>query len=195
MNAALEMDERTPYPAEPASAHDAPPPVPGEPARAGERLPFQKNPALAGFLSLFPGMGNIYNGLYLRGLTFFLIVAGLIGTVNEGGPEIFGFAIAFFWIFNVIDAYRQATLINYGYAQDLGIEDRPKHPKASQGGLAAGVILVLIGLVALLDRWFVIDLAWLFDLWPVALLLVGGWLIWGSLRERRKPRQVRDPEY
>ena len=49
--------------------------------------------------------------------------------------------------------------------------------------------------VALLDRWFVIDLAWLFDLWPVALLLVGGWLIWGSLRDRRKARPVRDSEY
>ena len=38
------------------------------------------------------------------------IVIGLLGVV---------------WFFNVLDAYRQAVLINYGYSQDLGLLDRP----------------------------------------------------------------------
>lgn len=145
----------------------------------------RKNPGLAALLSLFPGIGNIYNGLYMRGVTFFLVIVSLIGIASEG-HELFGLAIAFFWVFNVIDAYRQATLINYGYAQDLGLVDLPRHPRASQGGVAAGVLLVLVGLVAVLERYFDVRLDWLFDLWPIALVLLGGWLIWASLRDRRR---------
>lgn len=167
---------------QPAAAE---PPAPA-PATAAAPAPIgQKNPGLAALLSFFPGMGNVYNGLYMRGVTFFLIVLSLIGIANRG-HDLFGFAIAFFWIFNVIDAYRQATLINYGYAQDLGLVDLPRHPRASQGGVAAGVLLALIGLFALLDRYFYIRLDWLFDLWPFALVLLGGWMIWASLRDRRR---------
>jgi len=167
---------------QPAAAE---PPAPA-PATAAAPAPIgQKNPGLAALLSFFPGMGNVYNGLYMRGVTFFLIVLSLIGIANRG-HDLFGFAIAFFWIFNVIDAYRQATLINYGYAQDLGLLDLPRHPRASQGGVAAGAILALIGLVALLERYFYVRLDWLFDLWPFALVLLGGWIIWASLRDRRR---------
>src|ERR1700759_4161627 len=110
-----------PVAAAPETAY-VPPPAPSAlPPAIG-----RKNPALAALLSLFPGMGNIYNGLYLRGMTFFIVVASLIGLVVHGGHDLFGFAIAFFWLFNIIDAYRQATLINYGYAQDLGLLDMPK---------------------------------------------------------------------
>jgi hypothetical protein len=153
---------------------------------AAPPAPFgQKNPGLAALLSFFPGMGNVYNGLYMRGLTIFLIVLSLIGIASRG-HDLFGFAIAFFWVFNIIDAYRQATLINYGYAQDLGLVDLPRHPRASQGGVAAGTILAVIGLVALLERYFEIRLDWLFDLWPFALVLLGCWMIWASLRDRRR---------
>lgn len=168
----------------------APQPEPSTPAPASVPLPRpvpavgQKNPWIAAFLSLFPGVGNIYNGLYMRGVTFFLIVMSCIVVADK--EEAVAVAVAFFWIFNVLDAYRQATLINYGYAQDLGLTDLPKHPRASQGGIAAGVILTLIGLVALLDQYFVIDLEWLFDLWPVALMGIGLWITWSSIKNRRR---------
>lgn len=166
-------------------------PAASAPAAAPAAIPGvgRKNPALAGLLSLFPGVGNIYNGLYMRGVTFFLIVASLIGIADDG-PDVFGFAVAFFWAFNVIDAYRQATLINYGYAQDLGLVDLPRHPRASQGGVAAGVLLALIGLAAIFERYFYLRLDWLFDLWPFGLVLLGGWMIWASLRDRRRAREA-----
>lgn len=146
----------------------------------------RKNPGLAALLSLFPGMGNVYNGLYLRGITFFLIIVSLIGITTGGhGHELFGMAVAFFWLFNVIDSYRQATLINYGYAQDLGLLDMPKVPRAGQGGIVAGVLLTLIGIAAVLDRYTIIDYDWFFQLWPFALVGVGVWLIVASFRGRR----------
>jgi hypothetical protein len=146
----------------------------------------RKNPVLAATLSLFPGVGNVYNGLYMRGVTLFLIVASLIAIVADGRHPLFGLGIAFFWIFNVIDAYRQATLINYGYAQDLGLVDLPHHPRASQGGVVAGILLALIGVCAIGERYFNLDLERVFDLWPFALVAIGGWLIWSSIRDRRK---------
>jgi hypothetical protein len=145
----------------------------------------RKNPNLAAFLSLFPGMGNVYNGLYMRGITFFLVIVSLIAITVENHP-LFGMGIAFFWLFNVIDAYRQATLINYGYAQDLGLLDLPKHPRASQGGLVAGILLALIGLVATGEQYFDLRLDWIFDLWPFALIAIGGWLIVSWMRDRKR---------
>jgi hypothetical protein len=135
-------------------------------------------------------MGHVYNGLYMRGVVFFLIILSLIGIVDRGGNGLFGFAIAFFWVFNMIDAYRQASLINYGYAQDLGLVDLPRHPRASQGGFAAGILLFFIGLFAILERYFDIRLDWLFDLWPFALVLLGGWMIWASIRDRRRAQSI-----
>jgi hypothetical protein len=165
---------------------DPPSAVPLAPASPpAAQLP--KNPSLAAFLSLFPGIGNVYNGLYLRGLTFFLLIISSIKIAGE--HEIFGAVVAFFWVFSLIDAYRQAVLINYGYAQDLGLLDRPRSPRASQGGIAAGVLLILIGLIATLDQFFHVDFEWLFKLWPLALMGAGIWLVAGSLRDRRREQQ------
>jgi hypothetical protein len=164
------------------------PPAPAASDPAPVALPpvlGRKNPILAALLSAFPGMGHIYNGLYARGVTFFLIVMSLLGIANKGGG-IWGPVVAFFWLFNIIDAYRQATLINYGYAQDLGLVDLPRHPRASQGGVLAGVLLTLIGLVAIFEQYFDVRLDWLFDLWPFALVVAGAWMIWASLRDRRR---------
>jgi hypothetical protein len=163
------------YAPQPAPSAAIPPPV------------GRKNPGLAALLSLFPGMGNIYNGLYMRGLTFFIIVVSLIGITVHDHP-LFGMAVAFFWLFNVIDSYRQATLINYGYAQDLGLLDMPKVPRAGQGGLLAGGLMALIGVAAILDQYFNIRFDWIFDVWPFALVAVGVWLIVASFRDRQRSR-------
>jgi hypothetical protein len=171
-----------------ATAEPEPPPafVPQPVASAVPSPVGHKNPMLAAVLSLFPGVGNIYNGLYMRGVTFFLVIACLIGIVSDGRHPLFGLAIAFFWLFNVIDAYRQATLINYGYAQDLGLLDMPKVPRAGQGGLMAGILLSLVGLVAIADQYLEIRLDWIFNLWPFALVAIGVWLIVASFRARRQ---------
>lgn len=168
---------------EPTSAVSAPDPASA--AAIGVPPAFgRKNPILAALLSAFPGIGHVYNGLYMRGVTFFLIIMSLIAIADR--QEIFVAVVAFFWLFNVIDAYRQATLINYGYAQDLGLVDLPRHPRASQGGLLAGGLLSLIGLFAALDRYTIIRLEWIVNLWPFVLIVAGVWMIWASLRDRRR---------
>jgi len=177
--------EQNPIP-EPSPA-PPPPPQPQAPA-AGPKSPMRKHAGIAFVLSAFPGMGHIYCGLYLRGVLFFTVIASLMAMIDTQGEEepILGFIIAFVWIFNVIDAVRQAKLINFGYAQDLGLEDMPKLPRAGQGGLLAGIILFGIGIVACLEMYLDIDMTWLFDMWPVALMAMGAWLIIAYFRDRMK---------
>jgi len=174
------------YPENPPAAPAQAAPIP----EAG-RQPFErKRPLLAGVLSGFPGMGNVYNGLYVRGLIQFLIVAGLMGLVDRSGNAFFVMTMIFFWAFSVLDSYRQAMLINYGYAQDLGLLDQPQHPRAGQGGLIAGIVLTLLGIVATLEQYVNIDLRWLYDLWPVLLIGVGLWLIAAAVRERKRAAEL-----
>ena len=174
--------------AEPTPWPDQAPPLPAaaavDPAVAVSPLR-AKNPLLAAFLALFPGIGHVYNGLYLRGVCFFLLAASLM-QITSRGSDMMGFAVAFVWLFNVLDAYRQATLINYGLAQDLGLTDRPRRAGTLHEGLAAGVLFFVIGLIALLDRFFAIDFELLFSAWPVVLMALGAWLVWGAVRDERR---------
>jgi hypothetical protein len=166
-----------------------PPPAAHAPAAQRDAI-HQKIPFLAAILSGFPGLGNVYNGLYLRGLIQFLIIGTLVNMLDHGGSPFLGMALAFFWAFNILDAYRQAVLINFGYSQDLGLADLPQRPRAGQGGLVAGIILTFLGTIAFLDQYVNIDLRWLYDLWPLAIVAVGVWLIVASLRDRQKTKNL-----
>jgi hypothetical protein len=146
--------------------------------------PFEKTPFLAGILSVVPGLGNVYNGLYVRGLAFAFICIGLfLIAILEEAPPLIPFII-FFWLFNVIDAYRQATLINYGAASaDLDPTRRPEWQ--SSGGMILGVALSLVGAYGLVTKLFPrFDLSELFEYWWVAFLIFGPWLIFKTLQER-----------
>ena len=164
-------------------AEAAPSPRPAPAASPGLA---PKRPGFAALFSVFPGLGHVYDGLYLRGLVFFLLTSSLLTIIATRGYGLLAFPLAFFWLFNILDAYRQAVLINYGYALDLGLLDRPQYPMASQAGPIAGVLLMLIGLFALADRYLNVNLEWIFDLWPVVLIAAGAWLIVSAFRNRRR---------
>jgi len=177
-----------------ASVVDEKPPTQVQAQPTPPSPPILKRPFVAGVLSLFPGIGNVYNGLYVRGILFFTVIACLLALGSDEGKEhpVLGFVIAFVWIFNVLDAYRQARLINYGYAQDLGQEDLPKLPKSGQGGLLAGILLIVLGIVASLQLYLDIDLSWTIHYWPLAIIALGAWLVVAWVRERRKREEAVD---
>ena len=182
------METARPIEQEPLNERPAHPTAPASP-------PLRKNPLLAATLGLFPGVGHIYDGLYLRGVIFFSLVASLIalGNSDDGDHGVLGFVVAFVWIFNVIDSVRQAQLINIGRAQDLGIEDAPKAPKASQGGLFAGLLFLALGVMASLQVFFDVELSWMLHYWPLALLAMGAWLTVAWFRERKKGEEPAEP--
>lgn len=171
----------------PAAAANPPPPPPAvhrAPA-PGSTAMGPKNPWLAGVLSLFPGLGNAYNGLYLRAVTFFVLVVLFI-YLAQRGHDLWGFAVAFVWLFNVIDAYRQADLINSGYADDPALAQGLRGKTAAREKLFGGTALLVIGLVELIDRYLPLDFDWVLDLWPVIFIAIGGYLIWRALQARRR---------
>jgi hypothetical protein len=146
----------------------------------------RRSPWIAAFLAFFPGLGSIYNGSYARGVAFFMAVLGTIHLANRGN-ELFGFGVAFLWFFNVIDAYREARLIQAGWAHDLGAA-RPRPASSVAEGIGFGVLLFLVGLLSLLDVMGY-DVDWVFDYWPLGLMLAGGWFIVVAILRLRADRR------
>ncbi len=166
-------------PPPPPTGTDQTPPPPPPPAAAQGGLTTRH--VVSVILALFPGLGHIYNGLYQRGIVLFLLAVGSIYLATEEG--VMGMVVAFVWLFNIIDAYRQATLIERGYATDLGLQDTPKPPANGQLGLLAGAGLFVIGFLALLDYTFGYDIDRVWEFWPLGLLAAGAWLMIGAYRQ------------
>lgn len=168
--------------------------VPPPPAPAAPRPPMpQKSPILAGFLSLLPGLGNVYNGLYRRAVSFFLVWAVIFGlAVNAGdeGSEALPFLVLgllFIWFFNIFDAFRQATLLNLGLTSDPEAL-REQASDLGSWGLVPGVVLVLLGFYGVLREYFDLDLSWLVDQWPFVVIILGGWMIYQTMKQRKNAK-------
>src|SRR5216683_1718594 len=81
----------------------------------------RKSPGLAGFLSIFPGLGHLYLGLYQRAFAFAGAFCILIFFNSHGRMAVLsGPATAFLWFFAIIDAVRQAKAINRGFVSESG---------------------------------------------------------------------------
>lgn len=146
----------------------------------------RKSPALATVLSLMPGLGQVYVGYYQQGFIFVAVVALCITILNSGARSVeplFGVFLAFFWIFNMIDANRRAMHYNR-VAEGLGGEDIPEDfaLPGMRGSMMGGVFLIVMGLLIFLDLKFGVSLEWLEEWWPMLLVVFGAWLI---LKARR----------
>lgn len=165
----------------------AAPPVTYAPLPTAPQAP-SKNPAAAGFLSVIPGLGHVYLGLYQRAVIFFAVWVVVI-SIAPRGPGAAGLMIPFWWFFVLIDAVRQAKAINATGAPESNLLPNEK-PMNFSASLTFGVFLVLIGGFFLLERYVRIDLSFLWDLWPVLLIAFGAWQIWAYW----KARQPKEPK-
>jgi TM2 domain-containing membrane protein YozV len=166
------------------------------PALADRQDPGRKSPALAVFLSLImPGLGQVYAGFYEQGFTHALIVASLIAVLDYGigaGEPLLGFFLAFYWLFNVVDAHRKAVFHNQAAAGlrlpgEGGIS-------SGRGSLVGGAAMIVIGAVLLAHTRFGYSLKWIEDWWPAALVLMGGYLAWRAVVEGRGRRAGARPQ-
>lgn len=177
-------------PPPPAVSPPQPPPQAPPPAAASTVAERQaKSPRVAAFFALFPGLGHVYNGLYQRAAIFFGGFALAIVLAAETGNPLFGLLIPFIFLFSLLDSYRQAKLINLGYATDLGLSEAPQRLRPGQGSLLLGIALLLIGALELLGRVGLWRWEWLVDYWPVPVMLLGAWLVFAALRERAKSQR------
>ncbi len=152
------------------------------------------NPTVAGILGAIPfGIGAVYNGQYGKGLAHLAIFAFLIyGSNHSGswGAVVFGFAIAFFWFYQVFDAVRTAKAIQVGAPgpDPFGLSDiATGGTKIDAANVPMGaIVLILLGVLFLLNTMgleFGLD-----RFWPLVLIGLGGWLFarnWGMLNSCR----------
>jgi len=189
----------------------APQPAPGAPQAAwaqpvaGLSDPRRKSPALACILSLMPGLGQIYVGYYTRGFIHPIVVGSIIAVLNmtEGadnaaseamrnpGPlpftPLLAIFLAFFWLYNIIDAGRRAALYNYALAGMASIELPDDFTKSGIGGsLVGGAVLVVAGVIALSHTLLGLSLDWLRFWWPVAPVAFGIYLIAKAISEKNR---------
>ncbi len=146
------------------------------------------NPALAGVLAgFFPfGVGAVYTGQYAKGLAHLAIFVLLIAGANAAGDDnstalgVFcGLGIAFFYVYQIIDAVRTAKAIQtaqpvpdpFGLASTFGAGEKIEASKIPTGA----IVLILVGVIFLLHTLglaaFGID-----RFWPIILILLGIWL-------------------
>jgi|SRR5690606_41689262 len=151
----------------------------------------RKSPALAGFLSLLPGLGQAYVGYYLSGFINILVVGAIISLLDSrearGAEAFLGLFLSFFWVFNIIDAVRKAKLYN------LFAVGETESPVPTDSPLLGGIALVVIGLLLTLTVTFDIDLDWLEDVWPLFLLALGIYLLWKYRAARKQLEHERAP--
>jgi len=138
----------------------------------------RKSPALASVLSLMPGMGQVYVGYYRQGFTFIAVFASTIATLAsnrlQGLEPLLGIFLAFFLIFNLIDANRRAHHYNRVMA-GLKIDEVPEDFKlpSAGGSRTTGLVLVAIGVLFILDLNYNVSMEWIEDWWPAILVAIG----------------------
>jgi TM2 domain-containing membrane protein YozV len=155
----------------------SPPPLPPAPPTY-VKLP--KNPTLALVLSLFPGLGQVYNGQPAKAFVFFAAwVTGIYGAA-EINPFPFAFLIPFAYLYNLVDAYRSAASINARYLGGGRLDDDESPESPAWGGS-----LVVLGVVLLAHNLGWINLAAVERYWPAGLIAGGVAMVIGSIRRRK----------
>lgn len=175
--------DHTSYPNNPQVGPAPPQPV------MGPAIVNRKSPALATVLSSLPGLGQIYVGYYQQGFINIMIAASIIAILSSTGGNglepFFGVFLAFFWLFNMIDANRRAMHFNR-VAAGLGGEEIPDgfSIPGTGGSLAGGALLIVVGLLLFLNSKFDMSMEWLEEWWPLALVAGGVWLMVKARQQR-----------
>lgn len=156
-------------------------PVGTNPALGTQR----KSVFLACCLSLLPGIGQVYVGYYKLGFIHNIVFASTLMLIVIGSPlealiPVFSIFLAFFFVYNIVDAGRRAAFYNLALDGVEGIElpDDMNFEFPSFGGsIAGGVALMVLGGIFLSNTLFDISLAWVEDWWPVAPIVFGAYLV------------------
>jgi hypothetical protein len=177
----------------PAPAAAPPPPAPGPaftppptgtaplPGAAPGYVYADVSPGLALFLGMIPGVGAIYNGQYAKGLVH-AVVFGILCSIADahtghGSDFVFGMMAFAWWAYMVFEAYHTARKRRYGepvdeYSSILNLRGGHQVP-------FAGVALIVLGILMLLQTLNLLDFYYVARYWPVLLIAAGAYLLYG----------------
>jgi hypothetical protein len=170
-----------------AAAPGPPPPPTGfAPPPPGYPPPFRAqstvSPALAFFLGMIPGVGAIYNGQYAKGLVHAIVWGLLMSIANSraanGLEPIFVMLVIAWWAYMAFEAHRTAQKLQAGETVDEYSSLVPMRGRGDQAPVA-GVALVVLGTLLLLHTLELLDFDRVARYWPVLVIALGVYLLWG----------------
>ncbi len=147
----------------------------------GQHLP---SPGLAFLLGIIPGVGAIYNGQYAKGLIHAVVFGLLVSIVSShsvrGWEPLFGIMIAVWFFYMALEAYHTARKRRDGERVDEFSSLIEMSHDSGRFPLGA-VILIVLGVLLLLDTTGIITIDHLLRYWPVGLILLGVYMLYGRL--------------
>ena len=151
-----------------------------------DRYGLSTSPPLAFLLGFIPGVGAIYNSQYAKGLvhavTFGLMVSILSSDMARGMEPLVGILLAVFVFYMAFEAYHTARMRRDGEPVD---EFSSLIGGGSARVPAAGIVLIGLGLLLLLMTNNLISEVFLRRTWPVALIGIGGYLLYTRTRQAK----------
>lgn len=132
----------------------------------------KRSPIAAFWLSVLPGVGHLYIGQFTKGLIFPLILSGIFNAIDRGADGL-GILIPVYWLAVMLDAHRSAQQINL--AIDRGVP--PPAGMNYQVGNSWGWVLIGLGVIFTLTNFNLINFDWIFNLWPLALVALGVYVL------------------
>ncbi len=125
------------------------------------------SPGWALALSFVPGVGAAYNGQVMKGLLQLAVFIALMGLANR--VDIFGWAVAAWWIYVGIDSYQTARAKQLGHPVPawFGLEETRMNAPVGAG------LLIALGVLFLLDNLGIPVIHAVGKFWPVLLIVFG----------------------
>ena len=143
----------------------------------------EKNPALAAFLSIFPGAGAFYNGNLLKGIAYvlvFVILIILADNARQADGAVFGLMIAGFYIFQIVDSYNEAGRIN----QTVSARGAGSKKAREDVSLFAAILVLAVGIIFQLANLDIITYRDITRFWPLILIAFGARAVVGYFENR-----------
>ncbi len=148
----------------------------------------RSSPFVATLLSFVPGLGAAYNGQTSKAIVHFAIFASFFQmAVITQGVLFFILGVLGTWLFAAVDACRTAQLMRAGLAPEA--EEDVIAQRLYGNPFAWGVTLIVIATIFLLHTLLGIQLP-IRELLPVALVVLGAYMIFDYLRRRRGSDRV-----
>jgi len=146
---------------------------------------------IAALLALIPGMGAVYNRQNIKAVVHFVSIVGLFQIAGaKVASGFFALAGIAFYLYSIVDAHRTATLIAEGESASAD-EERFKRSLIKRAPLI-GIVLVVTGFLLVLRFIQPFTFGSVARLFPVALILLGGYLL---TRYFKKSREESEQSY
>ena len=147
---------------------------------------------LAALFAVLPGMGAVYNRQNIKAVVHFVSIIGLFELASlKVAAGVFALAGLAFYLYSIIDAYRTAMLIARGESPAVD-EERFKRSLIKRAPLI-GVMLIAAGLLFVVQILRPFPFVTLARLLPVALIILGGYLLTRYFKRSREESYEQHP--